>query len=358
MRLVLISLAACNGKWTETQEDGLRHLAGSFDTDRSGDTEVRFEVLDGETSFAAVAQAYPLRTNLPRLSVRGDVIYQADTASDHLLTNAGFVSPVSVLSWPILDSNPPLSADDHELQVGTLAAADLEYESGGFDLDIWLKSDSDLERGTVNTRVVWNPGIVTPEGRTAFDEAFVVWEAIYAARGITVNRLADIEWAGEPIDRAGDGVDAWLAMSGQEPARVVNLVVVESIPAIPQAYGLAGGIPGPPGATAASGVLVAYDLAVGVDHAFSTPETRILGETLAHETGHYLGLFHPVEIGWEQWDSLADTDDCRSEADCEAAFADNLMFPYPVCDLRGVCTAQNALTPDQGALPNRHVLVD
>ncbi len=354
---VLLLLAACGSPWEESIEDGLRHLSGNFRTDGSGEIEVDFRVDEGETAFAAVAQATPLRTNLPRLAGPDGMLFEADTQSAYFLTNAGFVSPVSVLSWPILDGDPPVVEGEYAVAVGTLASEALAYEPGDFTVDVWLKSDPEAESGAVQVRLVWTAGLASSDSSAAFDAAFAIWEEVYAAKGLAVVRLADADWDGAPIGLPGETPEGWLGMSGEGPPRVVNLVVVESIDGMAQAYGLAGGIPGPPGATAASGVLVSLGLGAGVDGTFSALETRLLAETLAHETGHYLGLFHPVEIGWLQWDALDDTDACVTEATCEATFATNLMFPYPVCDLRA-CTPQDQLTGAQGRVANRHVLVD
>ena len=60
------------------------------------------------------------------------------------------------------------------------------------------------------------------------------------------------------------------------------------------ALGIAGGIPGPPAihGTGHSGVVVAVDPAVvGV----GSDAGRIVGQIMAHEIGHYLGLFHTRE---------------------------------------------------------------
>lgn len=56
--------------------------------------------------------------------------------------------------------------------------------------------------------------------------------------------------------------------------------------------GVAGGIPGPPGlhGTLNSGVVAAYDSSV-------VGGSSNLGQIIAHEVGHYLGLFHSTENG-------------------------------------------------------------
>ena len=86
---------------------------------------------------------------------------------------------------------------------------------------------------------------------------------------------------------------------------------------------------------------------------FDDDEVVLLGDTLAHEAGHYLGLTHPVEDGFAQWDALADTEECSDQFECEDALADNNMYPYPICS-RSACAPQDVLTDDQAAVLSRY----
>jgi hypothetical protein len=91
----------------------------------------------------------------------------------------------------------------------------------------------------------------------------------------------------------------------------------------------AGGIPGPMGmhGTGGSGIVVAADM---------MGSSEDLGRTLAHELGHYLGLFHTSEANGCVRDVLGDTPECGQEQDidgdgletseCVERGSDNLMF--------------------------------
>lgn len=105
----------------------------------------------------------------------------------------------------------------------------------------------------------------------------------------------------------------------------INLFVVQEIT---MTAGFSGGIPGPPGVfgTPASGV-VAYDL---------TGSAATMGVTLAHETGHFLGLEHTSELDLSidevvGEDAISDTPVCDSgllPAYIDCPDYPNLMFPF------------------------------
>jgi hypothetical protein len=73
--------------------------------------------------------------------------------------------------------------------------------------------------------------------------------------------------------------------------------------------GEAGGIPGPLAdpATGSSGVVVSID---GHRRGDGTLDVDTLAETMAHEAGHQMGLFHTSEANGQAFDILADTPEC------------------------------------------------
>jgi hypothetical protein len=78
-----------------------------------------------------------------------------------------------------------------------------------------------------------------------------------------------------------------------------------------------------------------------------------VGQVLAHEVGHYLGLFHTTEQGGISQDPLEDTPSCPStQWDNPARCPDitNLMFPFAGND-------HMTLTRDQGDVIHANPLV-
>ena len=98
----------------------------------------------------------------------------------------------------------------------------------------------------------------------------------------------------------------------------VTVVIAERIADNPGIQGFAGGVPGPILPSDRSVMVLSAIDNGGGDLQFSTEETRLLAETMAHEVGHFLGLFHVVEDqrfgGPRVVDPIADTTEDATEA--------------------------------------------
>ncbi|MDI7269768.1 MAG: hypothetical protein QME96_17400, partial [Myxococcota bacterium] len=147
-----------------------------------------------------------------------------------------------------------------------------------------------------------NPDAVnaaTARTNARFQAALAEWQAIFGAAGITVSGFTytDLPAAAAATYRVVDyGADIdtgevgpLMAQSAGRTEWSVNVFFIHDFSGW-GLLGIAGGVPGPSTVhgTTHSGVIVCLDCAWLVGGAF-------LGQVIAHEVGHYLGLFHSTE---------------------------------------------------------------
>jgi hypothetical protein len=150
-------------------------------------------------------------------------------------------------------------------------------------------------------------------------------------------QITPVELDGDPFPPA-DG-PATLALRASyrpsDPSRIPIYVIQGFVDEL-DTLGIAGGIPGPNGVAgaASAGVLVAVDPHLDESGAV---DVLVMAETIAHELGHQLGLFHTSEADGRSHDPLGDTDECDASRDddgdgdvsaeeCAAVGGRNLMF--------------------------------
>jgi len=359
--LLLATLGGCKKGFVEEYVDGMRHLSTRTNSQRNGTARVEMEVLPDETSMlitAQVAEGHQIHVRSVT-DPSGRVVFQAFdwTGTEYSKTNAGYVSQVVTLNWPVDGSDDDLKEGEYVFEFGVVDD-NQNYAAEPLFFDALLKPDDDFDEGKLQVDLIFVDGLEDDEElRSAVDEAVDIWTDLYAAIGIEleVEEYAFGDGDLEP-PAFGDGT-VYEEASNLTRFRAVNVLIAPAIVDYPDIYGIAGDIPGPLVATSRSGVLISYEKNAGPDLRFEPLERRLLAETMAHEVGHYLGLFHPVETTWDTWDALDDTDDCGSELACVGALSDNLMFPFPVCSGLS-CTAQEGITNAQAELAHRYVGVE
>lgn len=337
--LVCAALAAC-GDETKGEEGLVREDLGKFTTDADGGVEVPFDVPDDAVSTLVTCGPYGY-----------DVLATADLITD----------PDGKVLFD--DEDPEATAmrvnvEDDLLPILLPVSPDLDLRAGAHALTLYVDSESPVtvscgllhriqpvaDETTVDVKLVFVgvDGVVenlngqnaktVPELDAALDEVKKLW----AKAGITLGEVLYEDFSGDvdtytEIDSDKEFGD--LLRTVEIPGdRRITYFFVQGITADDGAtiLGLAAGPPGAAatGATSKSGVVVTVAAWDEADPA------GFLGRLMAHEGGHFLGLYHPTEKDGSGHDPLADTPECAdgngdgtvSTSECGSNGADNLMW--------------------------------
>lgn len=359
MRWWPMLLMGCVTPWVEERGEDWRTLVATLKSNGSGNVRAVVRPEPGETNLliSFVPQEEGLATHLRFLSVGGETPYRATdetvATNAYSRSSAGFVSKITTFNWPIEASDGTLKTKPHQLTAGVVDGTGA-YVPGTTRVGVMLKSDPDLNAGLLRINLIFGGDTVNDDEIVdATEEAVQIWRDIYQNAGLQLDivRFDDPNGILQPPGRGS--LAEYEEMVRRTRFGAVNIVILEEIAGFAGVLGYAGDIPGPLMYTSESAVAVSATLGAGTDGRFSPGEVALLGETMAHEVGHFLGLYHPVESGFLKWDSLDDTPECTASVPCVEALGTNLMFPFPVCNSAG-CAPQQQITPDQAALANRY----
>lgn len=334
--------------------------------DSDGFTTTNFKVPNGTNKFMVNFDAAGDLLTISSLSSNG--AEYAKTGGRPLTSSNSIEIFTGSINVPSRTLDAPInSANTFSITAGgsKLDNKDIKFYGLG-------RSDSDLSKGTliVNIYIV-SPSLNSVENQDIINRAIARFRAIYASANITLSINIHNLSSTESIQDMYSGTDFYLNNVANKPSPAVNLFISNQLTYSFEngesalILGLAGGIPGPWINSLKSGVAVSFSQHSGVDDEFSPAEELIFGETLAHEVGHYIGLFHPIEIDTDSEDLLAngadplsDTEECGSYTTCSLTLYSNLMFPFPVRSGNGGFVEQVALTGQQSGVLNLSALVD
>ncbi|MCO4746384.1 MAG: hypothetical protein KC912_16425 [Proteobacteria bacterium] len=360
---LLLGLVACGSStpWESSDEDGLTHFTATETSKRNGRAEFVFDVEDQHHAFLFSADAVaPYGVFVSQLiDPNGEVVFDARELADttESLSGAQFADTLAHLNWPILAEHPALIPGTWTATVGPLDNA--FNLTRGVDVEgaLTLKSDTTQTEGVLAVRMVYANGAdEDAELVRATEAAADLWVELYASHGIELELSWDVFDGAINDSTGGQDGELYRALAAESSLATLNLVVLPDFANWTGVFGLSGGIPGPLVDTPRSAVAVSGLVNAGPDMVFTDAEIQLYAETMAHEVGHYLGAYHPVEQNWSDYDAVSDTEACTTESDCLTAFRSNLMFPYPVCGPQN-CTPQIQLTAGQKAVLQHYTAV-
>ncbi len=268
---------------------------------------------------------------------------------------------VNAMNAPSRDFDPPV------LDFAAYTARAAAPPGATVLFSVNTRTDTNLRNGALIVNVFRVGTAVQRSGAGAsIDQALArmseIWR-LQAGVNVTINDF-DIDGP-DSIPDPGSAADFYFANTAAVPGPAINVFIGGDID-VPgsSTLGLASDIPGSPNATARSAVAISLFVSAGPDGRFSDDELRILGETIAHEMGHYAGLFHPIDIIGANVafrDPLPDTADCTATINCltNDDLIRNLMFPFtvPEDDSGETTVAQERLTSGQRGVLNLYSAV-
>lgn len=336
-----------------------------------GQASVSFNVAKNSTKFSIEAASKDnMYVSFSKITNDRGVNYLDPNGQEISLAKEGFRG-INAASVPSRSSDPKLD-DSSMFQVtaNVLTSAFGSAAAGEVvTFTIHSKGDTDLNNGRLKVNVYYVGDVgqdkiskdVTAVGLNLFRD-------IYSGQGGITLDIREFDIDGPvllPVPKEGSPFYKTATSStGSSPA--VHIFIggdIEELGASGEVLGLSGGIIGPPHPSARSAVAISVFAGAGSDGVFDAEDIRLYGETIAHETGHFLGLFHPVDFSGSSvtaTDPLDDTVSCRFVTECLASddLTKNLMFPNPVPSGNGGYIPQNQLTAEQRGVLNRYIAVD
>ncbi|MFK7931363.1 MAG: hypothetical protein AB8H79_24495 [Myxococcota bacterium] len=359
--LVLMALTGCN-PWEEGSVWGLDLVTATLTSGADGKVKARIPLpTSGDTTKMLIAATTVDADQTVYVesieSEDGTTLRRllSDVENDEMPSGGVVNQSINHFNWPIDAGDAAISGESVTVVYGVVRSDNTFAPGAEIAIDGLLSPDPDFSSSTLTVNLHWAGGIdEDPEIKLAVEAAVTEMKRIYEASNVVVE-VTYQTFDGGALPRPGFGSpDTWEELSRSTDNRAVDVVVVDTIAGSESSIlGAAGSIPGGLLATAKSGVILSASANAGPDLIYSESEILLLGGTMAHELGHMLGLFHPVETSYERWDALDDTEKCQNAGGCQGTLGFNLMYPTALCT-SSACNVQDELTEGQVGVVQRY----
>lgn len=337
--------------------DMLERDSFSGTSNNSGLLQVEVDLSGDQTAFLVTAESSSYPTLERVLDPSGnEVLHWEDWwTSNESLTYAFFPwGQAMAFNWPVREEDGPLESGTWTVELATITPQGNYDGNQDVEVTVHKKADGAFGRSDVRVRIIWADGVGGDSDVVdAVEQAVERWREIWGEYGLTVDESYHDSSLDPDLGFWYSGSGAVESNAEQYDGQELFLIVGETIDGDTYTYGVAGGIPGSIEPNRFSFVVLSWLAHAGGNGQFSEDEIRLMGETMAHESGHYMGLFHPVESDYASYDALDDTPACGSANACENQLGDNLMFPYPLCYGQS-CDPQGELSDGQTGVSQRY----
>lgn len=329
------ALAACQEDKTPSEDGVEREELGTFTTDTGGG--IAFTVSPPAEAVSSLVYCgpygYDLLATAETIAGPGGASVYDMGSPDATAMRVDIHSDILPILLPV---SPDLSLEagdyayrvyfDAESAVSATCTAVYRVEAPSDDVTI------DLDLVFVGVDEI-APGLNALEGADALKDVLAQVGEIWANAGLSIGNVSYADFDGD--------VDTYTIIDGDEEfgdllrtvdgnRRTVTFFFVQEInDEGATILGLSGGPPGmaATGGTSKSGVVI-------TSASFASDPGEV-ARIMAHEGGHFLGLFHTTEKDGSQHDPLSDTPECNTDTsgdgvyatnECEGTGAENLMF--------------------------------
>lgn len=390
----LIALFACTKnsdeevEFVEFAETGVEDVAGptilergiTATTAEDGTAEISFLLPEGISAFQVIAHTGADTIRVVHLTgPDGRSLWNGENTRDQALSQSWVPQPSPVtFNFPLLGSRP-LAEGSYRLRYEVENIGDESIVASDISATVLIKKDLTPESGVLLLNVVYSDIIADSKiSRDGVEAGLNIAVEILRNAGIEsrVNISRRTVFASIlPDPELGDPMYQDFARDLPAGINLFFGVDADGLSGPRNEISLSGANPGPALPSPRSAIVISVSKAAGNDGEFDSSssdstverdsEIRYIGEAIAHETLHYLGLRDTVTFDGNLAVSsdLLDSEKCPTVETCQENLgaSENIMFPYPLRDDESDDVARffprDRVSTQQRLLAHRHLSV-